>query len=248
MARAHRSKARHHGLSRHTRQGPGVCGLAAVRRRCVAKPRCGTTWLSGLRRAPPPGTCDRLHVQQRPGQCIKFTEDGLCGQGRPLTGGQTLPQAGNCYRRACFCFCFFLFFFDRTFLSPIHAVPVRSPSPKLTAGWPHGVGKVHDTRPAGLAGGPSPPRREAAGDRAVWPIALFGEEIAEGWDRAIDVGCAMQGSRLERGSKGTGGRESQSRTTAVNRRWHNWRIWRGGALVQTAPGCERGAEHDGEYD
>ena len=94
-------------------------------------------------------------------------------------------------------------FFPRTFLSPIHAVPVRSPSPKLKAGWPRGVGKVHDTRPAGLAGGPSPPRREAAGDRAVWPVALFGEEIAEGWDRAIDVGCAMQKSRLERGSKGT---------------------------------------------
>ena len=74
---------------------------------------------------------------------------------------------------------------------------------------PHGFGKVHDTRPAGLAGGPSPPRREAAGDRAVWPVALFGEEIAEGWDRAIGVGCAMQGSRLERGSKRTGGRESE---------------------------------------
>ena len=59
--------------------------------------------------------------------------------------------------------------FSSTFLSPIHAVPVRSPSPKLTAGWPRGVGKVHNTRLAGLAGqgwrrGPSPPRREAAGE------------------------------------------------------------------------------------
>ena len=42
----------------------------------------------------------------------------------------------------CQAFCF----------GPIHAVPVRSPDPKLTASWPHGVGKVHNTRPAGLAG------------------------------------------------------------------------------------------------
>ena len=48
-----------------------------------------------------------------------------------------------------------IYFFSLSHLfEPIHAVPVRSPSPKLTAGWPLGVGKVHDTRAAGLAGGP----------------------------------------------------------------------------------------------
>ena len=125
----------------------------------------------------------------------------------------------------------------RCLLSPIHAVPVRSPSPKLTAGWPHGVGKVHDTRPAGLAGGPSPPRREAAGDRAVWPVALFGKEIAEGWDRRWLCHAGEQtGARPQRHGRP---RKRECRTTALNRRWHNWR---GGALVQTAPGCERGAE------
>ena len=41
--------------------------------------------------------------------------------------------------------CFF------AFLSPIHAVPVRSLSPKLTAGWPRGVGKVHNSRGAAMA-------------------------------------------------------------------------------------------------
>ena len=62
----------------------------------VASQQSAPPWivapLSGLRRAPPRGTCDRPQVQQRPGQCIKFTEDGLCGQSRPLTGGQALPQ------------------------------------------------------------------------------------------------------------------------------------------------------------
>ena len=52
--------------------------------------------------------------------------------------------------------------------------------------------------------------RPVTGDTAVWPVELFGEETAEGWDRAVDVGCAMQGSRLERGSKGTGGCESEN--------------------------------------
>ena len=58
---------------------------------------------------------------------------------------------------------FFLsfFFFSRAFLSPIHAVPVRSPCPtKLTAGWPGRWARDEALHPRGgrrLATGPSGP-------------------------------------------------------------------------------------------